>query len=100
MEEESDSSHHCVDSLAGPMSSDWGAILSASNHLDSAPLPPRMCSDLANPESTSGLAIGLISDEEGCSRTVSNGLMEACIERVLMSSMEKELVPCPVLHSW
>ena len=82
------------------MSSDVGGILSVSNHLDSAPLPPRMCSDLAKVESKSELATGHISGEEGCSRTVSNGLMETCIERVLMSSMEKELVPCPVLHSW
>lgn len=100
IEQESESSHHCVDSFAGPLSSDIGGTLRASNQLDSAPLPPRMCSVLEKVESNAGSATGLISGEEGCSSTASKGLMETCIERVLMSSMENEFVPCPELHSW
>ena len=99
MEEASERSHHCVDSLAWPISSEIGGVIRVSSHLDSAPLPPRTCSDLARLEIRFGSATGIISEMVGCSRDISKGVIDSCIDSDLMLSIENESVPCPVVHN-
>ncbi len=63
-EQARDSSHQCVDSRDSALSVILGVLERASNHLLSAPWPPRICSDLAMLASSSISGIGLIEPSE------------------------------------
>ena len=96
-EQARDSSHQCVDSRDSALSVVLEVLERASNHLLSAPWPPRICSDLAMLASSSISGIGLIEASTWISGWTENGFRVSCRAISRSLSMENAFGPLPRL---